>query len=126
MKCPSCKGEGLERLFFEEGDWHHDPTAPCEECDGHGEITNYELFKDKECKIWRGDEETPENLIFGFDKEDIESIEEKQHTGESRITFKSGGYMDFPASVESIKSWFRWGEKECFTGRMKQVKEGAE
>ncbi|GIN55011.1 hypothetical protein J36TS2_39050 [Bacillus paralicheniformis] len=38
MKCLACKGEGLERLFFEEGDWHHDPTVPCEECSGRGEI----------------------------------------------------------------------------------------
>lgn len=39
MKCPSCKGEGLERLFFDEGEhWHHDPTVPCEECKGTGEV----------------------------------------------------------------------------------------
>ena len=38
MKCPHCEGEGLERLFFEEGERHHDPTVSCEECGGTGEI----------------------------------------------------------------------------------------
>lgn len=74
-------------------------------------INNYDLYKDKECKIWRGDTETPESLIWGFDKDEIESIEEEQHTGETRVTLKNGVYMDFPASVERIKTWLGWGEE---------------
>ncbi|QFR56297.1 hypothetical protein PPK15_gp84 [Bacillus phage 000TH010] len=74
-------------------------------------INNYELYKDKECKIWRGDAETPENLIFGFDKEDIESIEEEQHTGETRVTFKNGDFMEFGATVDRIKTWLGWEDE---------------
>lgn len=71
-------------------------------------INNYDLYKDKECKIWRGDTEAPENLVWGFDRDEIESIKEVAPDA-TRITLFNGDFKELYASVEKIKTWLGWG-----------------